>query len=78
MYQLQESTIVNSTTELICNDPKRRVNEAESSENWQTAPELENLRFFVYVLLIIIPFHARTLYVKLIIRKITMFKKNVK
>lgn len=32
--------IVNSTTELICNDPKRRANEAESSENWQAAPEL--------------------------------------
>lgn len=29
-----------STTELICNDPKRRANEAESSENWQTTPEL--------------------------------------
>jgi len=40
--------------------PKRRANEIESSENWQTAPELvKNLRvrqnIFAYVLLKILP-----------------------
>lgn len=36
-------TLVNSARGLICSEPKRRTNEAESSGNWRAAPWLHEI-----------------------------------